>query len=484
MFRWCLFAVLTLPFVIGTAGHAADDSLPKQAAASLARATDFFTIKVSSHGGYLWLYSEDLTRREGEGRATAKTVWVQPPGTPSIGMVWLDAFEATADPRYLAAAKQTGMCLVRGQLHSGGWDYRIEFEPKLRSRHAYRVDGPADKKRNVTTFDDNTTQHAMRFLMRFDQTLAFSDATIHEAVEYALAAFLKAQFPNGGWPQRYDSFPDPADFPIKRASYPESWSRTHPGKNYRTFYTFNDNAIADLIDVMFIAERTYKDQRYHQTARKAGDFILLAQMPEPQPAWAQQYDADMHPAWARKFEPPSVTGGESQGILRTLLRLYRDTGDRKYLEPIPRAVAYLKRSEIGKGRLARFYELKTNKPLYFTKGDYQLTYDDGNLPTHYGFKVDARLDRIEHELQRLSRLTPAELQRRSQPSPPRVTNGLEAQVRAVIRSLDSHGRWVDDGRLKYHGDDDNTTRIISCRTFAANVGVLSRYLAAVRAESR
>jgi PelA/Pel-15E family pectate lyase len=70
----------------------------------------------------------------------------------------------------------------------------------------------------------------------------------------------------------------------------------------------------------------------------------MSQMPDPQPAWAQQYDANMHPAWARVFEPPSVTGGESQGIMRMLMVLYRETGDKKYLEPIPRALAYLKKS--------------------------------------------------------------------------------------------------------------------------------------------
>ena len=42
----------------------------------------------------------------------------------------------------------------------------------------------------------------------------------------------------------------------------------------------------------------------------------------------------MHPAWARKFEPPSVTGGESQGIIRTLLRIYRETGERRYLDAV------------------------------------------------------------------------------------------------------------------------------------------------------
>src|SRR5690606_15434487 len=97
-----------------------------------------------------------------------------------------------------------------------------------------------------------------------------------------------------------------------------------------------------------------------------GDFIRLAQLPKPQPAWAQQYDADMHPAWARKFEPPAVSGAESQGVLRILMALYRRTGERRFLEPIPRALRYLKASRRDDGRLARFYELGTNRPLYLT----------------------------------------------------------------------------------------------------------------------
>ena len=66
-------------------------------------------------------------------------------------------------------------------------------------------------------------------------------------------------------------------------------------------------------------------------------------MPDPQPAWAQQYNYDMHPIWARQFEPPAITGGESQDAIETLLKIYRATGDKKYLEPIPRALAYLKK---------------------------------------------------------------------------------------------------------------------------------------------
>lgn len=180
--------------------------------------------------------------------------------------------------------------------------------------------------------------------MRTDRTLRFRDAKIHEAVQYALTCLLRAQYPNGAWPQGYDRFPEPEDFPVKPAAYPESWSRAWPGsESYWRRYTLNDNALATAIETMFVAHRIYGPSapdpdlerlatRCRAAAEKAGGFLLLAQMPEPQPAWAQQYDFDLQPAWARKFEPPAITGGESQGVLRTLLALYRETRDDKYLE--------------------------------------------------------------------------------------------------------------------------------------------------------
>ncbi|MEZ5394619.1 MAG: hypothetical protein R2724_17535 [Bryobacterales bacterium] len=43
--------------------------------------------------------------------------------------------------------------------------------------------------------------------------------------------------------QRYYTRPDPKDFPVKKASYPESWSRKWPGDDYRLQYTLNDNSL-------------------------------------------------------------------------------------------------------------------------------------------------------------------------------------------------------------------------------------------------
>ena len=86
--------------------------------------------------------------------------------------------------------------------------------------------------------------------------------------------------------------------------------------------------------------------------------------------------------------------------------LYRETGDKKYLEPIPRALDYFDAVALADGRLARFYELKTNKPLYFTK-EYELTYNDDDLPTHYGFKISDGSESISKEYERLRNLDPA-----------------------------------------------------------------------------
>jgi PelA/Pel-15E family pectate lyase len=480
MKRLHLAAVLLLGAILPRPALPGEPPLRQQAAEALRKATDFFTEKVSTEGGYLWRYSEDLARREGEGKATDTMVWVQPPGTPSVGMAFLNAYHSTGEPYLLEAARQAGYCLVRGQLESGGWDYHIEFDPQRRKQYAYRADAAKEgpRRRNTSTLDDNTTQAALRLLIELDKTLDFKDEKLHEAATFGLERLVAVQYPIGAWPQRFSEPPDPAKFPVKPASYPESWSREYPKTSYSAFYTFNDNAIGDVIDVMFMASKVYGDDRYRASAEKAGQFILLAQMPEPQPAWAQQYDAEMHPAWARKFEPPSVTGGESQGVMRTLMQLYRETGDAKYLEPIPRAVAYFRRSQLSDGSLARFYELKTNKPLYFTK-EYELTYSDADMPTHYAFKVGNGMNGIEREYERLRKLNPSELRRESSRKPRKASPAEMARVRAVIAALDDQGRWVEDGRLRYHGDDDPTRRVIDCETFIRNVRMLADYLAAV-----
>ncbi len=465
-------------WVITTPLHA-DETLKQNAILTMQKATQYFRTHVATQGGYLWNYKTDFTLREGEVNASPSTIWVQPPGTPSVGLAYLHAFEATKDTLFLNGAIETAHALTYGQLASGGWDYLIDFDPEKSKQWHYRRDVEAGdtltgKRRNRTTLDDNNTQSALQFLMRIDKALAFKNLDIHRAVYYGLSALIAAQYPNGAWPQRYDDAPNPEKFPVKKARYPDTWSREFPQQRYLTYYTFNDNTIADIIETMVMAHKIYGDAQFLDAAKRGGDFIILAQMPDPQPAWAQQYNLDMEPAWARKFEPPAITGGETFGIMQALLDLYLETGEPRFLDPIPKALDWAKRSRLSDGRMARFYELKTNTPLYFTK-DYVLTYDDSDMPTHYAFKVSGnRIENIETLYNQIKEKgMEAVLAKRNRPS-----NIDPKDVQNIIQALDDQGRWIDQGRLKTPENRNETIQadMLSTRTFIRNLTLLAQYV--------
>lgn len=464
---------------------AAAEPTPDATRKALHRAVDFFRQHASAGGGYVYQLSEDLSKREGEGKVGPTTAWIEPPGTPAVGLAYLEAYRLCGESILLDAAKETANALIRGQLESGGWDNRIDFDPATRPKYAYRADGGSGAKlRNTTTFDDDKSQSAIRFLMQLDRELEFKDDRLHEAVMYALDAVLKSQYACGAWPQRYSEFPEANEGPAKKASLPSRWSRTYPGTKYSGFYTLNDNTMSDLITTLLDAWETYGDERYLNAAAKGGDFFLLAQLPEPQPGWAQQYDREMHPAWARKFEPPAVTGGESQGVMRTLILLYQRTAAQlddadRFLEPLPRAIKYYKRSQLPGDKLARFYELQSNRPLYFTK-DYQLTYSSDDMPTHYSFIVSSKLAAIETELTRIRQTPTEKLWLPRKVAIPQKSTSLADRVAKVIEQLDSRGAWVESGRLRYYGDDDPTQRIIRSDTFARNLRLLAGWIASSR----
>jgi hypothetical protein len=289
---------------------------------------------------------------------------------------------------------------------------------------------------------------------------------------------LGAQYPSGAWYQWWDSYPTPANaekYPVLKASYPKSWPRQWLNDWAGRYFT-NDNLAATMIATMIEAYEIHNNEKYLTSALKAGDFLLLAQMPDPQPAWAQQYDPNMHPVWDRKFEPPAISGLESQGICEALMLLYTKTGKKEYLEPIPRAIEYLRSSQLSEGKLARFYELQTNRPLYFTK-DYRLTYDGGDVPTHYSFVVDSRLDQIKARYHDLLAADPNKLKAGKPPRANPLTPALIAQARKVIDGMDERGAWVERGRLRAHKIEP-ASGVIDSRTFVNNVGTLCRFLSA------
>ncbi|MBM3947576.1 MAG: hypothetical protein FJ315_09320, partial [SAR202 cluster bacterium] len=239
-----------------------------------------------------------------------------------------------------------------------------------------------------------------------------------------------------------------------------------------------DNAIRDIVLLLLEAHRQLRRSELLAAAKRGGEFMLRAQLPDPQPVWAQQYNLQMEPVWARRFEPASVTGGESVGVIRTLVDLYLYTGEDRFLKPIPSALEWFRRSRLpgeeANPRWARFYELRTNRPLYFTRR-YELVYTDNDLPTHYSFQAPYGVsgmmtyyERVQREgreqfRRRVGRRPTAEQQREA-------ARRQEAEVRTLVGSLDEQGRWLQRGRIE-------------SAVLVRNVEELSQYLAALEGRS-
>lgn len=383
-------ALLFLPLSLLAADPLPDPAVVTEA---MKKATTFYSTKLAVHGGYASAWKTDLSAGMTEHKESKTVISIQPPGTTTVGLSFVKAYQATGNALFLEAAKAAGKALIECQLASGGWDSDFDFaedQAKKYHLHQQALKGDADtgKRKNISTLDDNKTQSALLFLLELAHLPECkNDSILQESLKFGLDSLLAAQYPNGAWPQQYSAAADAAP-PVKPAAYPKEWPRTFPKANYGSFYTLNDGNMQMAVQLCLRAHELTHDERFLSSAKKAGDFFILAQMPEPQRGWAQQYNHDMEPVWARKFEPPCVTGGESLSTMETLHDLFIVTGDVRYLKPIPAALAWYERSRLADGQYARFYELQTNKPLYCVKDSYELTYDDSNLPTHYGFKMD------------------------------------------------------------------------------------------------
>lgn len=235
---------LRLFIVFTTQSLLAQDDLTARSLAAMKQATTFYHELVAVQGGYVYEYSLDLKLRQGEGKATPTEIWVQPPGTPTVGMACVAAFEATDDPQFLAEAVDAANALIYGQLKSGGWTASVDFDVKGPHVDRYRNGKGRAKGKNYATLDDDTTQSAVCLLMKVDKALEFKNAEIHDATLLALNSLLAAQFANGGFPQGWK---EPVSVQqVKPAAYPAcDWRTENRIKEYWDYYTLNDGLSDD-----------------------------------------------------------------------------------------------------------------------------------------------------------------------------------------------------------------------------------------------
>jgi PelA/Pel-15E family pectate lyase len=481
-----LFSVGVLAVAAGLV-PAADAASPTEGdvVAAMKRASAFMLDTVSYRGGFVRLYTEDLTERWGEVPARETMVWVQDPGTVSVGRVLLEAYQSTGDTAFLARCRQTANALVWGQHPAGGWHYFIDFAPEGIEQW-YRDVGTQCwgweeyyHYYGNCTFDDNTTTGATDFLL--DLYRATGDPTYRAPLLKALGFILDAQYPLGGWPQRYP-------IQVDRLS--------DHGPGYSAHYTFNDGVTANNIYLLLKAYDALGNEAYLEAARRGMFFVATSQHGAPQTGWAQQYDMRLEPGAARGYEPAGLSPATTVDNIGHLMQFFKITGDTRFLRGIPSALDWLDNSRLPEGHSdaghthAMFVEIGTGKPLYAHRegtsrqeGRYWVDYEPGNFPGHYGMQLSVDVDALRGEHDRVAALSPAEAKAEYETTQAATAAPPAADpdsVKQVLDAMDARGAWVEDLSVVDYTDwkyrPRREFRGISTPTFTRNMHTLVNYI--------
>src|SRR5688572_23048737 len=109
--REFVLSTLSAPLVLSGFRTPVHADTRTDALAALKRAAVYMDEVVSYRGGYVWSYAPDFSKQLGEMEAYRTMCWLQPPGTASIGHVYLDAYNATGDKRFFQAARRTALAV-------------------------------------------------------------------------------------------------------------------------------------------------------------------------------------------------------------------------------------------------------------------------------------------------------------------------------------------------------------------------------------
>ncbi|QKJ29908.1 pectate lyase [Mucilaginibacter mali] len=288
------------------------------------------------------------------------------------------------------------------QKSNGGWPKNYDIFAVLTDDQKDSVS--AARNELHTTYDNGSTYTQIAVLA--------SVYTVTKVEKYKTAALkgfdfiLKSQYKNGGWPQYY---------PLEN--------------NYSRCITFNDGVFEGIVELLkdvqdnepqyaFIDAKTRA--KLAEAYDKGIQCVLKAQIVDngKPTAWCQQHDeVSLQPAWARKFEPPSICNKESADLVLFLMNI--DHPKKEVVDAIQNAVAWFNESKILNTRVntiaaprmvtpfrvsvsdrvvvtdntappiwTRYYELKTHRPLFCNRDSkvvYSLAEVDRERRDGYGW---------------------------------------------------------------------------------------------------
>lgn len=296
-----------------------------------------------------------------------------PAQEPSVEVPWSRALDQ--DPAWYSGAEAIRIAenVLLYQHDNGAWAKNIDMAEALGDAERARI--LAEKTEDGTTLDNGATFTQIRYLARVHEAAPqdrFRAATLR-GIDY----LLEAQYDNGGWPQFYPLVP-----------------------GYYEHVTFNDGAMIGVMTLLRdVAEGrspfTFVDaarrDRAAQAVARGLDVILRTQVVVDgvPTAWCAQYDrVELTCAQARSYELPSLSGGESVGIVRYLMGLEDPAPE--VVRAVEHAVRWFEEARLtgiatidrpdptlpgGFDRVVvedpdappiwgRFYEIGTNRPIF------------------------------------------------------------------------------------------------------------------------
>ena len=312
-------------------------------------------------------------------------------------------------PEWYASAEAQAAAdnVLRYQSEADAWPKNTDLlvAPSEAVLAEIRKDGRAD------TIDNGATTVPMRFLALVANATQEGEA-YRAGVLRGLEYLLAAQYPNGGFPQFFPQRP----------------------KGYYSRITYNDGAMIHVLELLrdvadgrapFGFVDAGRRSRSAKAVASGIDCILKTQVKQDGQltAWcAQHEEKTLEPAWARAYEPPSLSGSESVGVVRFLM--FIENPSPEVIAAVDGAVTWLRKVPIRGQRLderrnadgrkervlvpdpaapplwARFYELGTNKPMYMdrdSKPNYEFNKVSYERRSGYGYHSTAPTSLLDRD---------------------------------------------------------------------------------------
>ncbi|MBT3269344.1 pectate lyase [Candidatus Poribacteria bacterium] len=286
------------------------------------------------------------------------TAFLFAPSSEAQRYRWRDYDEKPTEWFASDEGRRIAGAILTYQSSHGGFPKNVEMVSKP-------YDG--DPAELSATFDNGATYGQLPFIAHM--YWATEDETYAAAFFRGLDYILSAQYPNGGFPQRY---------PLR--------------DGYSDHITFNDGA---MIGVMGLLQTVIEDEAYafigqarlrkaHEAWERGLSCILNAQVVVDgrKTVWCAQHDAGtLEPRGARSYEHPSLSGAESAGILTFLMD--QEDPSEEIIDAVNAGAAWFETSALAGIRLertdedrivvndphappmwARFYEIGSNRPIF------------------------------------------------------------------------------------------------------------------------